>query len=181
LKNNINHFNGYEEMSSSSARAKQRRANIQPPVQETPPVQQTATRGGMTLPQVLQLVDSRITNLERIAKESMDSPPDPPKLGVDESWRDILKEYDTRFTMLVTEINNLKDIVIKLQSYTMDVNKTLLEERVHLMGNISEVKEEIIMTESATDPIQMVTDETEDSEESEERIINSDNEESSDL
>jgi hypothetical protein len=30
---------------------------------------------------------------------------------------------------LAQEIMNLKDIVLKLQSYTMDVNKQLLEER----------------------------------------------------
>lgn len=178
-------------MSSSSARAKQRRANIQPPVQEAPPAQQTATRGGMTLPQVLQLVDSRITNLEKIAKDNMDAkPPLPPKIEVDESWKEILKEYDARFTILATEINVLKDIVMKLQAYTMDVNKTLLEERIHLMGDMSDVKEKIIMTESGTEPIQPIQisteevdelEEVDESEESEERNVISDNEESEEL
>ena len=170
-------------MSSSSARAKQRRANIQPPVQEAPPTQQTATRGGMTLPQVLQLVDSRITNLEKIAKDNMDAkPPLPPKVEIDESWKEIMKEYDARFTILATEINELKDTVVKLQTYTMDVNKTLLEERIHLMVDMSDVKEKIIMTESGTEPMQINTEEVDeseevaDSEESEERNVISDNE-----
>jgi hypothetical protein len=169
----------------SSSRAKQRRANIQPPIQETPPAQQTAVRGGMTLPQVLQIVDSRITNLEKIVKNNMDVKPHlPPKLEVDESWKEILKEYDARFTILATEINELKDIVMKLQTYTMDVNKTLLEERIHLMGDMSDVKEKIIITESGTEQMQIITedvDESVEADESEERYILSDYEESSDL
>lgn len=149
-------------MSNSSARAKQRRANIVPPVPQQNQNQnqnQTQQRtGGMTLPQVLQIVDSRITNLEKIAKEQMNKNegvnlPMAPKIEVDESWKEILKEYETRFTMLATEINDLKDIVMKLQSYTMDVNKTLLEERVHIMGDVSDVKEEIVMIETGTDPV----------------------------
>ena len=39
------------------------------------------------------------------------------------------KEFDYRTNLLATEITNLKEIVIKLQSYTLDVNKTLYEER----------------------------------------------------
>jgi hypothetical protein len=39
------------------------------------------------------------------------------------------KEFDYRTTMLANEITNLKEIVMKLQSYTLEVNKTLYEER----------------------------------------------------
>lgn len=134
---------------SSAALAKKRRANIQANTVPTPPppVQPTAasttTTGSvpqrqMTLPQVLQLVDSRLLKLETIAKEQMEKesePVEPPV--IDESWKQILPEYDSRFEMLLTEINDLKDVVMKLQSYTMDVNKTLLEERVHYMATDS--------------------------------------------
>ena len=95
----------------------------------------------------------------------------PPKIEIAESWKEILKEYDTRFTMLVSEINDLKDIVMKLQTYTMDVNKTLLEERIHIMGDMSSVKEEIVMVETGTEPIkesntitEIVDDESEEKE-----------------
>ena len=130
---------------SSAALAKKRRANMQantvptppPPVQPTAAAATTASgvpQRQMTLPQVLQLVDSRLLKLETIAKEQMEKesePVEPPV--IDESWKQILPEYDSRFEMLLTEINDLKDVVMKLQSYTMDVNKTLLEERVHYM------------------------------------------------
>ena len=39
------------------------------------------------------------------------------------------KEFDYRTNMLATEITTLKEIVMKLQSYTLEVNQTLLEER----------------------------------------------------
>lgn len=52
----------------------------------------------------------------------------------DDNVKQILLEYEDRFTMLVTQISDLKEIVLKLQSYTMDVNKTLLEERIHFMS-----------------------------------------------
>ena len=39
-----------------------------------------------------------------------------------------VEEINNRFQMLAEEINTLKDTVIKLQGYTMDVNKVLLSE-----------------------------------------------------
>jgi hypothetical protein len=134
---------------SSAALAKKRRANMQANTVPTPPppVQPTAasttTTGSvpqrqMTLPQVLQLVDSRLLKLETIAKEQMEKQPETVETPViDDSWKQILPEYESRFEMLLTEINDLKDVVMKLQSYTMDVNKTLLEERVHYMATDS--------------------------------------------
>ena len=41
-------------------------------------------------------------------------------------------ECDHRIMGLTNEITVLKDIILKLQSYTMEVNKTLLEERVFI-------------------------------------------------
>ena len=47
-----------------------------------------------------------------------------------------LSEYDHRFEILATEIANLKQIVMKLQSYTLDINKTMAEERIQLLSDI---------------------------------------------
>jgi Ser/Thr protein kinase RdoA (MazF antagonist) len=52
----------------------------------------------------------------------------------DTQLKELLAEYDERFQILATEIQDIKDIVLKLQSYTMDVNKTLLEERIQIMN-----------------------------------------------
>jgi hypothetical protein len=50
----------------------------------------------------------------------------------------------------------MKDIVLKLQSYTMDVNKTLLEERIQVFSDLnapleSSILETNVLTSSAED------------------------------
>jgi len=44
--------------------------------------------------------------------------------------------FFNRFELIVTEINSLKDIVMKLQSYTMEVNKMLVDERIHILSDL---------------------------------------------
>jgi hypothetical protein len=127
--------------------SKQRRANVpqQQPVVSSPPAQVNRPVD-MTLPQVLQLLETRLRKLEQVK---------PVPVAVEETKSSVFEnvisslqtEYDSRFNMLVTEINQMKDIVMKLQAYTMDVNKTLLEERVHFMADMSDVKENIVMRE----------------------------------
>ena len=133
-------------MSNATALAKKRRANLS---QNSPPRQQPSVGGGtqsqpdksktgLTLPQVIALVDSRLSKLEQQAKSS-DSKNAPVESQVDmESLKPILEEYDHRFTMLATQVTELKEIVLKLQTYTMDVNKTLLEERIQFMNETTE-------------------------------------------
>ena len=123
---------------SSAALAKKRRANLSA-VQEVPsspaaaPAAAPQSRaGGMSLPQILNVIEKRILSLEkavednRVASSSKDvSEP----IDIDAQLRPIIDEYDARFEMLATQINEMKDALMKLQSFTMDVNKTLFEER----------------------------------------------------
>ena len=48
----------------------------------------------------------------------------------------ITEEFNDRYELLASEIQNIKDIVIKLQSFTMDVNKTLMEERIRVLSDV---------------------------------------------
>jgi hypothetical protein len=48
----------------------------------------------------------------------------------------ILEEYNNRFVLLAEEIGQMKDALMKLQTYTMDVNKMLLEERVNVLSDL---------------------------------------------
>lgn len=41
----------------------------------------------------------------------------------------IISEFNSRFELFAHEISDLKDVIMKLQSYTMEVNKSLLEEK----------------------------------------------------
>ena len=128
-------------MSSSISAAKKRRANISqaqqpPPMQQQQQQQQTGAKP-MSLPQVLKMFDSRLVTLEKATREAK------PDSSVVESQtisqeetnaiKEILNEYDERFQMLAGEIQEMKSALMKLQTYTMDVNKTLLEERVQYM------------------------------------------------
>lgn len=127
-------------MSSSISAAKKRRANISQTQQQPPMQQQQQQQTGakpMSLPQVLKLFDSRLATLEKATKEAK------PESSTVESQiisqeetnaiKEILNEYDERFQMLAGEIQEMKSALMKLQTYTMDVNKTLLEERVQYM------------------------------------------------
>lgn len=79
---------------------------------ESPPSPQSA---GLTLPQVIALVDKRLIHLETNMATKTDVPPN--------------DEIENRFEILAEEISNIKEIVLKLQSYTMSVNKMLLDEK----------------------------------------------------
>lgn len=128
-------------MNNSNAAAKKRRAGIQPnttPETSSQPVQSQST-SGLTLPQVIAVIDQRLINLESFMKESKDADNgqnnqiSSEEMGEDTGIVMDTKEFTTfvdeinhRFQLLADEINSLKDTVLKLQGYTMDVNKILL-------------------------------------------------------
>jgi len=114
------------------------------------PSQGQSPGNGLTLPQVISVIDTRLIVLETFMKDTKEgktpiinttSVPVPPLTQVHESTsipetNEIMEEMDTRFDILAREIADLKDIVLKLQAYTMDVNKTLLEERIHILSDL---------------------------------------------
>lgn len=143
-------------MSSINA-AKKRRANIVQPVSEPQPQtqQQQPNRNLMSLPQVLKVFDTRLNAIESNMKELQSSTTTTEASDSKESsisiateMQEILGEYEERFQVLANEIQSMKEIVLKLQTYTMDVNKTLLEERVQIMSSSTTANETIEMTEA---------------------------------
>ena len=123
-------------MSTAIAAAKKRRANLTSSNPPQSPIQSSSDKSktGLTLPQVIALVDSRLTKLEDVMQTQSNTSSSVDTVSED-ALKPILQEYDHRFTMLATQINDLKEVVIKLQSYTMDVNKSLLEERIHFIND----------------------------------------------
>lgn len=132
-------------MSASLAAARKRRGIVeQPPV----PVQQQSSPNqpaGLTLPQVIALVDKRLITLETFMKEQTNNRSTiSPKDNMQSLSNDVIKaevenmaeEFNSRYEMLATEISTIKDIVLKLQAYTMDVNKMLMEERVQILSDV---------------------------------------------
>lgn len=138
-------------MSQALASARKRRGVPSNTPEVSAPTNTTQSNGnpnGLTLPQVISLVDRRLTTLETFMKETKEnkeprnvtpvSTSEPLEQG---NWID---EFNHRFEMLAEEVANMKDIVLKLQSYTMEVNKTLLEERINVfsdLGNVNNTNE----------------------------------------
>jgi hypothetical protein len=139
-------------MSQSLAAAKKRRAPnepVQPPMrpgQQPPSQSQQPTPAGLTLPQVIQVFDHRLTVLEKFMKEtdlSINVQKDVSReitqqLDVPTNIKEILEEFDKRYELLAEEIVNMKNIVLSLQSFTMDVNKMMVEERIRIFSDLGE-------------------------------------------
>ena len=127
-------------MSSALSAARNRRAPIgQNEPQNIPPSQngQPSQNAGLTLPQVITLVDKRLITLEKFMKEQTESPhvqtinnDSPSNLSA------IVDEFNTRYSILAEEIDTMKNMLMKLQSFTMEVNKTLLDERIRIFSDI---------------------------------------------
>jgi hypothetical protein len=119
---------------SSSYETSLQQSQSQSQSQSQPQPQPIAT--GLTLQQVISVIDRRLTSLEESSKINDLTVP----LPVPESEVPLinLDEIDIRFNILAEEISNLKQIIMELQSYTMSVNKMLLEER--LQENLLNVK-----------------------------------------
>lgn len=136
------------QMSQANASARARRAFISPTSQEAPTRSNSLNQpgggvnsAGLTLPQVISIIDNRLVKLESFMKESNERTITNVSTMVTSDstiTNDVVEEFNHRFNILVDEIGTLKDIVMKLQSYTMDVNKTLYEERVNVFSDLGE-------------------------------------------
>jgi hypothetical protein len=145
-------------MSQSNAAAIKRRANagtVPLSAQTKPGVQpgsssslsSNVNQPGLTLPQVISLVDKRLIQLEsfmtNIGKINNEKENDTKAVEMDvfdKILQSLTEEINNRFEILATEVSSLKDIVLKLQSYTMDVNKTLLNERLTVFSELPNEK-----------------------------------------
>jgi len=152
-------------MSKSNASAKSRRAFIDTTKQNqfnpsiptsSPTPAQPST--GLTLQQVISVIDKRLINVETFMKESkeesskrvnfedenQDNDNDNGKDTYDNNneLNNIIIEYNSRFALLAEEISNIKDTLLKLQTYTMSVNKTLMEERIQLLSDLGNIVSE---------------------------------------
>ena len=147
---------------SAISSAKRRRANnvLTSPLFQNPENQQNQSNSHdkssiedmpnrpLTLQQALQILNGRIVQLERTASNGPvenTSTENTPTSSVDETrvqeivsnmMETHLSEFNHRYEILASEILNLKHIVMKLQSYTLDINKTLIEERIQVLSEM---------------------------------------------
>lgn len=106
----------------------------------------------MSLQQALQLLNNRILQMEKkldqsktdssnAASSSSSAPLDVSSIEAivkKVTETQVFEEFNHRYEVLASEILNLKHIVMKLQSYTLDINKTLVEERIQILSDIPE-------------------------------------------
>jgi hypothetical protein len=130
-------------MSQANAAARKRRAGGATLQENSVPVQAQAQAqvqqnpAGLTLPQVISLVDKRLVTLETFMKESKTATPVSSSSSLSEESMNVMAdEFNSKFELLAGEVAELKDIVLKLQSYTMEVNKTLFEERIQVLSDM---------------------------------------------
>jgi hypothetical protein len=141
-------------MSQANAAARKRRAggaSIQDGVAPVQNLQSQPPKNGLTLPQVISLVDKRLITLETFMRESQNGASTSVSASnaslsqssnvSEDAVNQLADEFNSKFEMLAQEVADLKDIVLKLQSYTMDVNKTLFEERIQVLSDMGENKE----------------------------------------
>ena len=154
----------------SAALARKRRAagadtySVNPGVQYNPNINAAPPAPkptGLTLPQVIAVIDNRLIALESFVKEqkqsgSASSSEKSVTFALEtetetetEVPSDFIEEMQSRYEILAREIVDLKDIVLKLQSYTMDVNKTLLEERIHILSDLGDRTQAVETTMSS--------------------------------
>ena len=162
-------------MSQANAAARKRRAggsSMPGSLDSVPQTPQPSAGTGLTLPQVIAVVDRRLVALETFAKETRAkalvapvqvlapvqalAPTVAPAIA-----EEFLEEVNTKFELLANEIAELKDMLLKLQSYTMEVNKRLVDERIQLL---SDVKESETMTFDSSIPSNIVFDLSDDNE-----------------
>jgi hypothetical protein len=113
---------------------------------------QSSEQKMLTLPQVIALVDSRLSNLEKNVIELKSQPETPNyesadvtsnineesvKTIIDSIMFEHLREFNERYEILANEISDLKNVVMGLQSYTMNVNKILFEEKIKPIVSMS--------------------------------------------
>ncbi len=114
-----------------------------------------APKGGLTLPQVISLVDKRLITLETFMKETQNNEKQSngtqnnetktsSASASEDAVNQLADEFDSKFSMLAQELAELKDVVLKLQTYTMEVNKTLYEERINVLSDMGQLKDDKI-------------------------------------
>ena len=143
-------------MSNSALSAAKRRRGVpvnnnnnEEPSTSNNSIQSVDENKPISLQQALQLLSGRIIKLEKNIQETKNNEQtnqviqNVEELNIETivekvTQSQIFEEFNARYEILASEILTLKHIVMKLQSYTLDINKTLVEERIQILSEIPE-------------------------------------------
>ena len=98
---------------------------------------QSGMQQGLSLQQTIALIDKRLIQLELFSKNISQKgiPNQEQTVDKDEIVSTVLDDFQARFDVMADEIAEMKQIVLHLQSYTMDVNKMLLNQLKNTLGD----------------------------------------------
>jgi len=136
-------------MSTSNAAAIRRRVgnqNIQQQssssglstIPENPAAEKKENVKTLTMTEMITLLNSRVVALEKGTNQTTSTNIE----NTAQELRSLADEINIRFELFANEIANLKDTVMKLQTYTMDVNKMLVNERIQILSNVERTEVE---------------------------------------
>lgn len=136
-------------MSTSNAAAIRRRVgnqNNQPlgsssglnTIPENPTAEKKENVKTLTMTEMITLLNSRVVALEKGTNQTTGANNE----NTAQELRSLADEINIRFELFANEIANLKDTVMKLQTYTMDVNKMLVNERIQILSNVERTEVE---------------------------------------
>lgn len=130
-------------MSSSNAAAIRRRVGAQvnastptnlTPIPENINAEKKEPSKTLTMTEMITLLNSRIIALEKGANQSTNTDIN----TTQQELKSLSDEINIRFELFANEIANMKDTVMKLQTYTMDVNKMLVNDRIQILSNMEQ-------------------------------------------
>lgn len=130
-------------MSTSNAAAIRRRVGSQnnsnsssnlASIPENPSVNKKETTKTLTMTEMITLLNSRIVVLEKNINQDTNVN----VVQNQQELQSLANEINIRFELFANEIANMKDTVMKLQTYTMDVNKMLMNERIQILSNVEQ-------------------------------------------
>ena len=119
-------------MSSAIAAAKRRRAfnqeNNNRTMSSTPSTDSMASTTSSARPEPIREKPKTINEFIKDLDTKL--------TGLQEHTNGVIDEYESRFTILAEEIANIKDVLIKLQSFSMEINKELHNERIRILSDV---------------------------------------------
>ena len=118
-------------MSSAIARAKNRRGVAPENLQKkqempTPPPSPSNNKRPNTINEIFNTIKIRLDGLEDNQKDMV---------GNTSFSEELITEYESRFETILNEITQMKDVIMKLQTFTMEVNKSLYDDRIKILSN----------------------------------------------
>ena len=124
-------------MSSALARARNRRGGTQETIQKnqqppTPPPSPSNNQRPNTINDIFNTIKIRLDGLEENQKDMA---------GNSSFSEELISEYEARFETILNEITQMKDVIMKLQTFTMEVNKSLYDDRINILSNDADIEE----------------------------------------